>query len=79
MANAADMIRQRRAGYTAIEIAHKNEVSRQYVYTVLRKASKVKAIIKPTDTGFHVTTEDNAAAAIAIRRALTDAGWEVEG
>lgn len=79
MANGIEMARLRRAGYTVIEIGKKFGCTRQNVYFALKKAPKFKAVIRPTDTGFHVTTEDNAAAATAIRRALTEAGWEVEG
>lgn len=79
MVSREEVIRQRRAGYSALDIAKKHNCSRQYIYIVLKKMTPLKAIIKPTDAGFHISTEDNAAAATAIRRALTDAGWEVEG
>jgi predicted transcriptional regulator len=71
--------RQRLAGYPIKDIAKQHGFTRQYIYRITKSETKPKAYINKTDTGFHVTTEDNPAAATAVRLALKNAGWEVEG
>lgn len=71
--------RQWHAGYSAQEIAKSCGVTRQCIYLTVKGIPKLKALITSTNNGFLITPEDAPAAATAIRNALRNRGWEVEG
>lgn len=71
--------RLRRAGYSAKDISVRFAVTRQAVYYLLKNMPSMSASITHCDEGILVASEDIPATATAIRSALKESGWDVEG
>ena len=71
--------RLRRAGYSAKHISVRFAVTRQAVYYLLKNMPSMSASITHCDEGILVASEDIPATATAIRSALKESGWDVEG
>lgn len=71
--------RLRRAGYSAKDISVRFAVTRQAVYYLLKDMPSMSASITHCDEGILVASEDIPATATAIRSALKESGWDVEG
>jgi len=71
--------RLRRAGYSAKDISVRFSVTRQAVYYLLKNMPPMAAFITPCDEGILVASGDISATATAIRSALKESGWDVEG
>jgi predicted DNA-binding protein YlxM (UPF0122 family) len=67
------------AGYSVREIAQQFSVSRQAIYFLIKGTPKDSVSIEQREDGLLIVTDDYPAVATAIRNALVNAKWEVNG
>lgn len=75
----AEVYRQWHSGIGMSEIGKRLGCSRQHVQQLIGRQNHPIARISGTERGFVVETDDRAAAANAVRAALSHHGWNVQG
>jgi predicted DNA-binding protein YlxM (UPF0122 family) len=77
--DAESVYRLVHAGYSAANIAKQFSVSRQAIYFIIKRTPKDSVSIEQKEEGLVIVTDDYPAVATAIRSALVNAKWEVDG